>query len=216
MAQTRLRTRWGSHACRQHCQRTSGPAVSRWSLVTAMTCIGFLVSPAAAASAAVAASLTASRPGAPGHNQAMTVSAARIRAASPNASYLAWTQLSPSTVPPGRFLAAMAYDPGIRESIMVGGLSAGATLGDSWAWNGSNWAQLASAPTARQQTAMAYDPVHHDIVLFGGCGAVNRPGVGCVLGGTWVFSTKTRAWSRRHPAVSPPATLGETLAWDPV
>jgi hypothetical protein len=129
---------------------------------------------------------------------------------------MTWKLLSLTKNPPGRFLAAMAYDPANKTTIMMGGLVGGNTLADSWAWNGKDWTELSTAPTARQTTAMAYDPVHRDIVLFAGCGPVNVSGVGCGLGDTWIFSAKTQTWTEAHPATSPPATFGESLAWDPV
>jgi hypothetical protein len=73
----------------------------------------------------------------------------------------------------------MAYygGPGTQRLVLFGGVgatSSGTTgyLGDTWAWDGSDWAQLSpiKAPSPRYEAAMAYDAKTEQLVLFGGTG----------------------------------------------
>src|SRR5262249_2857993 len=74
-----------------------------------------------------------------------------------------------STPTPWPSLAAMVYDSLRGVTVMFGGHEGNPYLGNTRAWNGSTWAQLAtSGPSARASHAMAYDPVRGVTVLFGG------------------------------------------------
>jgi hypothetical protein len=59
-----------------------------------------------------------------------------------------WTEMHLSVNPPARFGAAMAYDARSELVIMFGGYTGpspnegGVFLNDTWAWNGSFWAEL--------------------------------------------------------------------------
>jgi hypothetical protein len=57
-------------------------------------------------------------------------------------------------------------------------------LNDLWAWDGSNWTQLATplAPSLRAGAALICDPMRGVLVLFGGIG--NN---GVELQDTWTF-----------------------------
>ena len=81
----------------------------------------------------------------------------------------------------------MAYDPAISETILFGGYSStGATLSDTWAWNGSTWTQLSppTLPTARADSTMAFDGATGKLVLFGGSILDGTE----LLGDTWLYS----------------------------
>jgi len=80
-----------------------------------------------------------------------------------------WTQLSPATVPPGRYLGTMCYDLFRGNTVMFGGsVLSGPT--DTWLWDGVDWtlAQPTNAPSARSQPGMALDSIRGVVVLFGG------------------------------------------------
>ena len=64
----------------------------------------------------------------------------------------------------------MAYDPAIGQVLLFGGQSSSGNLGDSWAWNGTTWAQLAptTSPSARDNGALAYDSATSQMVFFSG------------------------------------------------
>ncbi|MBV8527890.1 MAG: hypothetical protein JOZ75_06215, partial [Candidatus Dormibacteraeota bacterium] len=77
----------------------------------------------------------------------------------------------PGVTPPARAFAAAAYDEASHQVVMFGGEGAdGASLGDTWTWDGTAWTQQhpASSPPPRAFAAMTYDPRKHDVVLVGG------------------------------------------------
>jgi uncharacterized protein (TIGR03437 family) len=116
-----------------------------------------------------------------------------------------WTQLLPSTIPPPRQAAGMAYDSARAQIVMFGGSNSQSLLNDTWVWNGTNWAQKLPipSPNPRSSPAMAYDPVHGQVVLFGGS-ASNPVGTTSVsLNDTWTWNGTQ--WSAQSPATSPPA-----------
>lgn len=88
---------------------------------------------------------------------------------------LTWTQvILPG--PAGRYAHAMAYDPDRGVSLLFGGSSGGAEVGDTWQYAGpvggvdGAWSQLLTplAPAARASHGMVYDTIRHRGVLFGG------------------------------------------------
>jgi hypothetical protein len=85
-----------------------------------------------------------------------------------------WVQLSPSTAPPGREAAAMAYDGARRQIVMFGGaVVSGADFiigSDTWLWDGQNWhaTSPSTLPPARDRACVIYDPRIQKVVMFGG------------------------------------------------
>ena len=69
----------------------------------------------------------------------------------------AWVPQSPTTSPPGRFDASMAFDPAIGEIVLFGGVSAGGVLDDTWTYDGLTWTRQSPAvsPSARFGASMA-------------------------------------------------------------
>jgi Putative Ig domain/IPT/TIG domain len=123
-----------------------------------------------------------------------------------------WSLKAPSTSPPSRLGAAMAYDPSTSQLLLFGGVSAGTSLlRDTWNWNGSTWSRLtpASNPSARSFPAMAYDSTTGQLVMTGGA-----VGITTSSNDTWTWSGST--WVRQAPAssVNPPR-YGAALADDP-
>ncbi|MGH9151943.1 MAG: Kelch repeat-containing protein [Acidimicrobiales bacterium] len=109
--------------------------------------------------------------------------------------------------PSARVGAAMAYHPGTAKAVLFGGRGpSGEILGDTWAFDGTAWGELAvPGPPARAYAGLAYEPTTARLVLFGG-----EDGAGA-LADTWVFDGS--AWSQL-PAVgaSPPARSRAALA----
>ena len=58
-------------------------------------------------------------------------------------------------------------------------------------------------------TAVGLDAASGDLVAFGGCCNAD----GTLLDDTWTFDGTS--WTLEHPATSPPARIGASLAWDP-
>ena len=76
---------------------------------------------------------------------------------------------------PGRISAAVAYDPNMASIVVWGGVAGmQERLGDTWAWDGSDWHDLTPAapneaqPEPAEGAAMAYDLARGEMLLFGG------------------------------------------------
>jgi hypothetical protein len=84
-----------------------------------------------------------------------------------------WSEKTLSGAPPPRNDFAMGYDP-VSERVIVFGGTQGSDrtrlLGDTWAWDGTGWAELspASYPASERSMSLAYDAVDNNLVLWGG------------------------------------------------
>ena len=93
-----------------------------------------------------------------------------------------WNEASAQLSSPSpRELASLAYFPGAAgqtqgQLILFGGEGAGGNpLGDTWAWNGRSWVEMASSPNGpapRFGASLAGDAIG-DLVLFGGTGSTH-------------------------------------------
>jgi hypothetical protein len=108
-----------------------------------------------------------------------------------------WTNLKPAAAPPGRYLAAMAYDVGRKRVVLYGGLTkhipslVGAEsydfgqLGDVWTLDvgKKTWTSVepAVSPPARGMASLTYDASTGKLVLFGGLGTDG------LLADTWLL-----------------------------
>ena len=80
-----------------------------------------------------------------------------------------WVERTAAAGPSPRHSAGIAYDSRRGRTVIFGGIDANGLLGDTWAWDGTRWSQLATAgPPPRAMGYMAYDPRRDRIVLFGG------------------------------------------------
>ncbi len=98
--------------------------------------------------------------------------------------------LRSSTGPQARFAHAMAYDPLRKLTVVFGGYgNTSAYLGDTWAWDGTQWMQLVGpGPEARHYHSMQWDPTRRGIVLTGGRNASG------VLSDQWLLTSA--GWQR--------------------
>ena len=121
-----------------------------------------------------------------------------------------WTQRPPLTPSPSaREHHTMAYDSVRGRTVLFGGSDGSSYLGDTWEWNGANWAQVATTgPSARDESAMAYDSAHGVVVLFGG-GQDNNPQNN---NDTWLWNGTI--WTQASPAASPSARVRHAMAYD--
>jgi hypothetical protein len=97
-----------------------------------------------------------------------------------------WTQVA-NNGPSARYYTSMAEAPDLGQTILFGGHTGAALLGDTWNWNGSAWQSLSPTnpkPSARFTHGLAHlaDGATRQVVLFGGIGAGNQ-----TLGDTWVW-----------------------------
>lgn len=120
---------------------------------------------------------------------------------------LTWTQVGGSGPGP-RTGHAMCYDPVRQTVVMFGGTDGVATLGDTWQWNGTVWAQLAPplSPPARMDARMAFAPLRGTVVLHGGASTTT------VYDDLWEFDGVT--WTQIPAGTTAPRAL-PGLAIDP-
>ncbi len=132
-----------------------------------------------------------------------------------------WTQMFPATNPGGRDSFALAYDSVRQVVVLFGGEKCSnaqctslTNLNDTWEWNGSNWAKVAtaSAPAARLGAGMAFDAAHQSTVLFGGTTCSSSCNSVTEYGDTWTFNGTT--WTQQYPASAPTARDSFGIAFD--
>jgi hypothetical protein len=132
-----------------------------------------------------------------------------------------WTLQPATSSPSARFGASMAYDPQLSKTVLFGGSTPNAgcsgsgcgvgnqVVGDTWTWNGTQWAQISVpgvAPDGRVYVGMAFDPVHSGTTLFGG---VTNNGW---QNDTWRFDGST--WTRED-LTAPDELASAMLAREP-
>ncbi len=103
----------------------------------------------------------------------------------------------------------MSYDSGHGQVVMFGGFGQSGFLNDTWAWNGTTWAQQspANSPAVRGAHAMVYDATHSQTVMFGGFNYSSQR-----LGDTWLWDGNN--WTQANPATSPVARDGAVMVYD--
>lgn len=122
-----------------------------------------------------------------------------------------WLPTMPSTSPPARTDAAMAFDPTIGAVLVVGGDDTfGNPLGDTWLFDGSDWIALPGSLPARTGARMVFDAARSTMVLYGG--ASNAPFGGAAIDETWEGSGGL--WAVAAPAVTPGGRAWHGLAFD--
>lgn len=121
----------------------------------------------------------------------------------------ATTWSTPSSSEPGPSTGhRLVYDT--RRGVVVMHKSGAA---ETWELTGTSWAlaPTVSSPTPnRTSFGLAYDAARGKVVLFGGGSTVN----GARLADTWEYDGTT--WTQMSPAASPPARVGQSMAYDPV
>jgi hypothetical protein len=112
-------------------------------------------------------------------------------------------QLTGNAGPSYRSLAAMAYDPATKQTVLYGGFADQGTFGDTWTWDGLSWTQQQpnTSPPALDKAMLAFDDASHQLILFGGEG--NGPGGPQYFNETWSWDGST--WTQLSPPASPPA-----------
>ena len=131
-----------------------------------------------------------------------------------------WVQVA-DTGPAPRAYHTMAYDP-VGQRILLFGGSEGASVtpqaqdqgqrayfGDTWAWDGEDWVQLAdTGPSARQSPAMTCDASRSRVVLFSG-GEISSELTNVAATDTWEWDGVD--WAQVADT-GPTARLGAKLA----
>lgn len=110
---------------------------------------------------------------------------------------------------------AMFYDAAADRIVVFGGADACRVRGDTWAWNGSEWAFLSEAgPEPRTFPAVAYDRRRGEAILFGGntvlFGSDESPPE--FLDDTWRW--RDSAWARISVTPHPSPRAEAAMAYD--
>ena len=121
-----------------------------------------------------------------------------------------WVQLQPTTKPSLRRGAAMAFDATANRLLLYGGTqpTPAVILGDTWAWNGTNWSQLSVTPLPRWGHQMVRNTTTNRIVTFGG----RSPTLTGLANDT--FEWTGSAWVAVPTPAAPPARFRYGMAFD--
>lgn len=120
-----------------------------------------------------------------------------------------WRLLAPSNRPAARSHAALAQEAS-GDLLLMGGRHVGTEFGDSWRWNGSDWALVATpiSPPARSHHAMVADRGRGRVVLFGG-----QTLLGGMFGDTWEWDGT--AWTQ-VATTGPSPRVFASMTYDPM
>ncbi len=133
-----------------------------------------------------------------------------------------WVYQGPN--PPVGESTSMAFDSGIGQTVLFGGLRGLEFLNETWLYNAAmnQWTNVtpAGSPHARVDAGMAYDPVAGRVVLFGGAWWVWDPTGGILYeilyNDLWIYDGQANTWTQRFPANPPSPRSGAGLVYDPV
>jgi hypothetical protein len=139
----------------------------------------------------------------------------------------AWTPLCgsgalPACGPPARAFHMMAFDANRGLTVLFGGEDAGASMNDTWEWNGAMWTQACLTvacqgilPTARDRGGLVYDTFRQATVLFGGVQDIpmmgTTPATSHEQGDTWSWDGNN--WTALN-VKGPDARHGFGMAFD--
>jgi N-acetylneuraminic acid mutarotase/predicted MPP superfamily phosphohydrolase len=126
-----------------------------------------------------------------------------------------WTNMAPTTAPPGLMLGCMVYDSQSELIVLFGGVvDGGDSIAETWTYDLSSntWTNVTTSvhPSARIMYAMTYDSESDLAILFGGIGYYPNPVE--TLYDTWTYDVDTNTWTEKSPAQHP-TTIGG-LAYD--
>lgn len=132
---------------------------------------------------------------------------------------MAWTELSPSGVPPSpRLMPQLAYDPATHRVILFGGCDENTDFNDIWAYSAASntWTQLHPSgsllPARGNGCAMAYDSALGVMILFGGDSDYTQVWYNDV----WAYDCRLESWIELRPTGSLPLPrAGLSMAYDP-
>ena len=128
-----------------------------------------------------------------------------------------WTNVSPTTSPPGLYGAASVFDPTVGQIVMFAGLNSGGYLNTTWGYafdnvltNSYQWTNLTptNSPIARNAPSLAFDPSTGNVIMFGGYNNGD-------LADTWAYNSVANTWTQLLPANSPPARDSALMCFSP-
>ncbi len=125
-----------------------------------------------------------------------------------------WTQESPVTVPPARWLHSTVFRSATGQTLLFGGCGTSPTactnLNDTWSWNGVNWTNLYpnGYPDARYAHGMVYNAAGDQVLVFGGQGSQ------VAFEDAWAWSGST--WYVLISGRNPGKRENQSMAYDSV
>lgn len=121
-----------------------------------------------------------------------------------------WQEQQPTTSPPPRAGAAMAYDGAHQQIVLFGGTTQDGLSSETWTWDGTTWQQqhVTSQPATRQNALLVYDSATQQTLLFGG---INAEGTQPASSETWAWNGNS--WTRVSDQGAP-TDLYESAAYD--
>lgn len=118
-----------------------------------------------------------------------------------------WQKVIPSISPAPRLGAAVAYDPLLGKTLMIGGRTQMSGLPDypedAWSWDGTTWTQISGAPQLDFPVA-SFDASHQVVVVYG-FGSTGPPQ-------TWTWNGTT--WQQKAPRQSPSVDSQSAMCFD--
>ncbi len=128
----------------------------------------------------------------------------------------AWTDLSTSISPPGRYGGGMTWDAADGYLVLFGGhdYPSGTTYNDTWTFVHGAWTGLTTptAPAPRWRFGMTYDASDGYVLLFGG---TDSTGV-TYYADTWEFLSGSWTDLTKKVSGSPAATYRTEMTYDPL
>lgn len=133
-----------------------------------------------------------------------------------------WALSAPTASPFHRYAHAMTFSNDDGYSFIHGGLdSIGVQFsGDLWFYNGTTWAQFATAftpgsnaPQVRYAHTMVSADGYNNLFLFGGIGTTLIDRL-FWLNDTWTFSTTTKSWTQLTSTNNPPVRGYHGMGFD--
>jgi hypothetical protein len=122
-----------------------------------------------------------------------------------------WSNRSASllSAPGARVNAEMVFDSQRNVVVLFGGHNGADVLGDTWEYDGTDWAQVQAieSPSARAGHALAFDSIRRVPVMFGGQGTAG------LLNDTWEYDGGT--WRQIFRVDVPEPRTNAKLAYDP-
>lgn len=110
-----------------------------------------------------------------------------------------WVRVTTATQPPALVAPAACTWPG-HGMLVCGG-------GQTWLYDGSDWAPIATLHAPANVYALAFDPLRGVAVAY-------APGVPTTVSAVWEFDGSD--WLQRVALNAPPAVADAAMAWDPV
>jgi len=128
---------------------------------------------------------------------------------------LEWKRFEPTSSPPGRNYAEMAWDEKAGKAVLFGGDSGGDKDPRTWLFDPKTdaWTSVEAAdgPEQLDYASLTFVPPLGGCLLFGGA----KPDNESVRNGTWLFDSASKTWKELKPANRPSARGWHATVWDP-